>query len=79
MKTLLKLSMLSMLFALASCGGGGSSGGGSTYGTYYSPNILASEFVSALNSEDGTYSSRVEVYSNQTLRSAVAGQGGFNP
>ena len=56
--------------------GGGSTGGGSTstYGVYQSPNILASEFVSSLNSVDSTYSSSVELYSNETLRSAVAGQ-----
>ena len=68
--------MLTMLFALASCGGGGggSTGGGSSYGTHNSPNILASEFVSALNAEDGTYSTRVELYSNETLRSSIAGQ-----
>lgn len=76
MKAFLKLSMLSMLFALASCGGGGggSVGGGSTYGTQTSPYILASEFVSSLNNVDGTYSTSVELYSNETLRSAVAGQ-----
>ncbi len=74
-KAFLKLSMLAMLAVLASCGGGGGGGGGSsTYGTYYSPNILASEFVSSLNSVDGTYSSHVELYTNETLRSAVAGQ-----
>lgn len=77
----LKVSMLSMLLALASCGGGGGSvgvgvGGGSTstYGTYNSPYILASEFVSSLNNVDGTFSTRVELYSNETLRSSVAGQ-----
>lgn len=74
----LKVSMLSMLLALASCGGGGggsvSVGGGSTYGTYQSPYILASEFVNSLNNVDGTYSSRVELYSNETLRSRVPGQ-----
>ncbi|MBC7712421.1 MAG: hypothetical protein H7177_03730 [Rhizobacter sp.] len=80
MKALLKLSVLSMLFALASCGGGGggsvggSVGGGSSYGTYNSPNILASEFVNSLNSVDGTYSTKVMLYSNETLRSSVAGQ-----
>ena len=81
MKTLLKVSMLSMLLALASCGGGGGGGGGSvgggstsTYGIYSSPNVLASEFVNSLNSVDGTYSSRVELYTNETLRSAVVGQ-----
>ena len=72
----LKLSMLSLLVTLASCGGGGggSVGGGSSYGAYQSPYILASEFVSALNNVDGTYSSRVELYSNETLRSGVVGQ-----
>lgn len=65
-----------MLAVLASCGGGGGGGGGghSTYGTYYSPNILASEFVNSLNSVDGTYSSHVELYTNETLRSQVPGQ-----
>jgi len=80
MKNLLKLSMLLALVALASCGGGGGGSvgsvgsGTSTYGTYYSPTILASEFVNALNSVDGTYSTKVELYTNETLRSQVAGQ-----
>ena len=77
-KTLLKVSLLSALLALASCGGGGggNTGGGttSTYGAYTSPNILASEFVSALNAKDGTYSSKVELYTNETVRSSQAGQ-----
>lgn len=78
-KTLLKLSMLFALLSLASCGGGGgggssSSGGGSTYGAYSSPSILASEFVSALNNVDGTVSSHVELYTNETLRSQQPGQ-----
>lgn len=60
---------------LASCGGGGGGGGGgSTYGARTSPYILASEFVNALNSVDGTYSTRVELYTNETLRSSVPGQ-----
>nr|BDT27199.1 hypothetical protein BHI3_06650 [Bacteriovorax sp. HI3] len=46
----------------------------STYGQYSSANILASEFVSSLNSVDSTYSSRVELYTNETLRSKQAGQ-----
>lgn len=75
MKALLKMSLLALLATLASCGGGGGGGGGgSTYGTYYSPNILASEFVSSLNSVDGTYSSTVELYTNETLRSQAPGQ-----
>lgn len=76
MKALLKFSLLAMLATLASCGGGGGGGGGGTssYGPYMSPNILASEFVSSLNSVDGTYSSRVELYTNETLRSQAPGQ-----
>lgn len=79
-KNLLKLSMLIGLVTLASCGGGGGGGGSSsggstsTYGTYMSPNVLASEFVSALNNVDGTYSTRVELYTNETLRSQQVGQ-----
>jgi hypothetical protein len=56
---------------------GGTSGGGapaSTYGSYTSPSILASEFVTALNNMDGTYSSRVALYTNETLRSQHVGQ-----
>lgn len=90
MKMFFKLSALALLTTLASCSGGGgggtvytppSTGGGtttpsapSTYGQYTSANILASEFVSSLNSVDGTYSSSVELYTNETLRSSVAGQ-----
>ena len=76
-KTLIKVSLLSALLALASCGGGGGGGGGgttSTYGAYTSPNLLASQFVSALNSNDGTYSSAVQLYTNETLRSSQPGQ-----
>ncbi len=76
-----KLSVLVGLLTLASCGGGGgggggssSGGGGSTYGAHVSPDILASEFVSALNNVDGTYSTRVELYTNETLRSQQVGQ-----
>lgn len=82
MNTLLKLSMLALLVSLASCGGGGGGGGGggsstpapSTYGQYSSSDILASDFVSALNSVDSTYSSTVQLYTNETLRSKTAGQ-----
>lgn len=86
MKSLLNLSLLTFLFTLVSCGGGGETTGGvyippgtgggstSTYGIYQSPNILASEFVSSLNSVDSTYSSQIELYSNETLRSSIAGQ-----
>ncbi|MBY0415942.1 MAG: hypothetical protein K2Q18_17355 [Bdellovibrionales bacterium] len=90
MKTvLLKISALALLTALVSCGGGGGGTSGgyypptypttpttptTTYGAYTSPNILASEFVSSLNSVDGTYSTKIELYSNETLRSKTAGQ-----
>lgn len=70
-KTLLRVSLLSALLALASCGGGG---GSSSYGPKTSPSILASEFVSALNSVDGTYSTQIMLYSNETARSYQPGQ-----
>lgn len=71
-KTLLKVSLLSVLLTLASCGSGG--GGGSSYGAKTSPNILASEFVASLNNVDGTYSTSVQLYTNETLRSQHLGQ-----
>jgi hypothetical protein len=73
----LKLTCLLGLLSLASCGGGCTSNCGSpssTYGAHTSPSVLASEFVSALNSVDGTYSSRVALYTNETLRSQHVGQ-----
>lgn len=73
-KTLLRVSLLSALLILASCGGGGGGGGGSSYGPHTSPSILASEFVSSLNSVDGTYSTQIMLYSNETLRSQQYGQ-----
>ncbi len=79
-KSLLKVSLLLALLALTSCGGGGSGGSGgsgggsSSYGAYTSPDILASEFVAALNNVDGTYSSSVQLYTNETYRSAIPGQ-----
>ncbi len=56
--------------------GGGVGGGSSTstYGSQSSPNILASEFVAALNTNDGTYTSSVKLYTNETLRSQQPGQ-----
>ncbi len=86
LKKLVNATMVLMFLLLASCGGsgGGSSTVGSatigvgasvsTYGAYGSPNILASEFVSALNSVDGTASTSVKLYTNETLRSQQAGQ-----
>lgn len=70
-KSLLRATLLSALLALASCGGGG---GGSSYGPHTSPSILASEFVSSLNSVDGTYSTQIMLYTNETLRSSQPGQ-----
>lgn len=59
----------------------GSSGGStstsiptSTFGAFSSPDILASEFVAAINNNDGTYSSSVQLYTNETLRSQQPGQ-----
>ena len=77
LQAFLKLTVLVGLLALASCGGGGCTGtgcGGSSYGAHTSPSILASEFVNALNGVDGTYSSRVALYTNETLRSQQLGQ-----
>jgi hypothetical protein len=74
----LKFIMLSVLAALVSCGGSKGSTPApapiSTYGAKTSPNILASEFVASLNAVDGTYSTAVQLYTNQTLRSQQAGQ-----
>lgn len=73
LKNLLRASLISALSILASCGGGGG-GGTSSYGPQISPNILASEFVSALNSVDGTFSSNIMLYTNETARSFKPGQ-----
>lgn len=78
--------MLLAITTLVSCSGGGGGGGGgggctsncggggSTYGSYTSPNILASQFVAALNSNDGTYTTAVQLYADDTLRSYQPGQ-----
>lgn len=77
---LLQVAVLLTLTTLASCGGGGGGGGSSsggstsTYGAKSSPDILASEFVAALNSNDGTYSTSVQLYTNETARSQQPGQ-----
>ncbi len=70
-KVLAKLSLLSALLVFASCGGGG---GGSSYGPKSSPYIYASDYVAALNSVDGTYSTSLQLDTYQTLRSAQPGQ-----
>lgn len=82
MNQMLKVVFLSALVTLASCGGGGGGGsvgggvggGSSTYGRYSSSSILASDFVSALNSVDVSSSSSVQLYTWETLRSQQAGQ-----
>ena len=85
LKKLFNVSMLLALTVLVSCSGGGGGGGypssggtsggsTSTYGLHSSPDILASEFVSSLNSNDGTYSSAVQLYTNETFRSQQTGQ-----
>ncbi|PJB53358.1 MAG: hypothetical protein CO099_07540, partial [Bdellovibrio sp. CG_4_9_14_3_um_filter_39_7] len=59
-----------VMSSLVGCGGGG--GGGSTYGTYQSPYISATQFVNALNSYDGAPiydESMIELYTDETLRS----------
>lgn len=76
-KSLSMLGVAGLLTLLASCGGGGGGGGGggSTYGLYSSPNITATTFVSNLNSVDGiSFNSEIELYADETLRSATAGE-----
>jgi len=72
LKQLLAVSTTALL--ITSCGGGG--GGTSTYGSYMSPNETVDQFVSALNTTDGTYidPSVVMLYENETLRSATPGE-----
>ncbi|MEE2671920.1 MAG: hypothetical protein VYA54_09425 [Bdellovibrionota bacterium] len=80
MKTLTNSLFLCGMLTLASCsggsGGGGSYGGGgstSTYGTYSSPLASANQFVDSLNYVDGA-NSFVELYGDETIRSAVPGE-----
>jgi hypothetical protein len=70
-KLLFNLACLFALLTLASCGGGNSK---ADTRARTSPWILASEFVSALNSVDGTYSTSIKLYTNETLRSQQFGQ-----
>ncbi len=75
-KSISMIAVGSMLTLIASCGGGGGGGGGGpSYGLYSSPNITASTFVSNLNSVDGIgYYSEVELYADETVRSATPGE-----
>ena len=77
--SILKTSALvGTLAVLGACTGGGTvvvgGGGGPTLGNYTSPYATATEFVSALNRIGFDSGSYVELYSDETLRSAVAGQ-----
>ena len=78
-------ALVGSLAILAACnGGGGYSGGGtqggsqggSTYGTYQSPSVTVTQFVNALNNIQGSgqNQSYVELYEDETYRSAIAGQ-----
>jgi hypothetical protein len=74
MKMAKTISAIAILGTLASCGGGG---GTTSYGLYSSPYITANGFVNALNDVDGAPTfdeSEVILYTNETLRSAVAGE-----
>jgi polyhydroxyalkanoate synthesis regulator phasin len=74
-KSLASLALIASTAALVGCGGGG--GGGSTWGAYQSPLVSAQSFVNGLNAADGAPSydlSEIELYSDETIRSAVAGQ-----
>lgn len=80
MKTLTNSLFLCGMLTLASCsggsGGGGSYGGGggsSTYGAYSSPLASANQFVDSLNYVDGA-NSFVELYGDETIRSAIPGE-----
>lgn len=77
MKKLLPLSLLGLMVTLASCGGGGGGGGGGGSqgpSKQTSPYISSSAFVSALNSVDSTFSTKLMLTENQTYRSTLAGQ-----
>ena len=74
MMRLLKISLVSALLALVGCGGSGGSNVKQSIGPQTSPSILASGFVSSLNSVDGTYSTSIKLYTNETLRSTLPGQ-----
>lgn len=61
-------------------GGGTGTGGGSTYGSYQSPYITATQFVDSLNNVDGTSgldASDVVLYTDETARTAQGGDDWF--
>jgi hypothetical protein len=79
-------ALTATLAVLASCNGGGGGGGtvgsstgggttGSTYGAYSSSYVSVDSFVAALNNLELTnYQSYVELYADETLRSATPGE-----
>ena len=80
-------ALTATLAVLASCNGGGGGGGGtvgsstgggttgSTYGSYSSAFVSVDSFVAALNNLESTnYQSYVELYADETLRSATPGE-----
>ena len=83
MKNATSALLLSGMLTLASCSGGGGGtytggggtggGGGSTYGAYSSPLATVDAFVDSLNYVDGA-NSFVELYTDETIRSGIAGE-----
>lgn len=73
--SLIKVTMLAALLALVGCGANGKSGT-TTYAANNSPNILAAQFVTALNDVDGT-NSTLTLDTNNTLRSKAGSEKWF--
>ena len=77
-KAVLKVSVLASLLTLVSCGGGGGSSTQGTMGIKQSSSITATQFVTALNNVDGTYSTpdatTLELKVSETYRSTLAGE-----
>jgi hypothetical protein len=77
MKTLILGLVLGATLTLSSCGGGG--GSSSTWGAYSSPYVSAQSFVNGLNNADYAPindESFIILDTDQTIRSAYAGQDG---
>lgn len=80
MKKMTSVLLLTSTVVLTSCSGGGSGGSGyssgggsSTYGQYQSVNVTVDQFVDAINYVDGR-DSEVELYTDETYRSAINGE-----
>lgn len=71
-------ALIGTLAVLAACQGGvvvgTTTGGGGGLSNFQSPYITATEFVNALNRVDISSGSYVELYTDETLRSAVPGE-----